>query len=271
MVAVVSRQRGRMWALGSDRLVTWIIGLVLVAWGATLAVSGLGLTHEPVGRLIDLYWPLPFMALGLVGIIGRLFGRGDAFIPVAVLVGGAAIMAGHLHIGHVNGWTLVWAGLILFIGLEILAPSLGRGRRRTERWGVGDLNIGPIGPVGPGITIDAGDPAPGRRWGAADGPHHHLNHAIGDLRLDLSEVQLPPGESRWTVSALIGDITVLVPEGLAVDVEAEVRVGDIRLFHQRADGFARRLEYTSPGYSDAAQKVSIRASLLVGEVTVRRF
>ena len=270
MVAVVSRRRGRTWSVGSDRLVTWIIGLVLMAWGATLAVSGLGLSHEPVGRLINVYWPLPFMALGLVGIIGRLFGRGDAFIPVAVLVGGTAIMAGHLHIGHVNGWTLVWAGLILFIGLEILAPSLRRGRRRSERWGLGDLNIGPIVP---GITIDtsADTPRGGRQGWAANGPHHQLNHAIGDLRLDLSEVQLPPGESSWAVSALIGDITVLVPEGLAVDVEAEVRVGDIRLFHQRADGFARRLEYTSPGYAEAAQKVSIRASLLVGEVTVRRF
>ncbi len=259
MVAVVSR-RGGSWSLGSDSLVTWTIGLILVAWGATLAVSGLGLSHEPVGRLIDVYWPLPFMALGLFGIVNRLVGRGDAFIPVAVLVAAAAIMAGHLHIGHINGWTLVWAGGILFIGLEILAPNMRRRRRGGSHWGVGDLNIGPE------ITIESDRP---RRRGG--GTQHHLNHAIGDLRLDLSDMQLPPGESTWFVSALIGEVTVLVPEGLAVDIEAQVRVGEIRLFHQQADGFARNMVFTSPGYADAEQKVNIRASLLVGEITVRRF
>lgn len=253
-------RRGGSWSVGSDRLVTWTIGLILVAWGATLAVSGLGLSHEPVGHLIDVYWPVPFMALGLVGIVNRLVGRGDAFIPVVVLVAASAIMAGHLHIGHINGWTLVWAGVILFIGLEILAPSMARRRRGGIRWGVGDLNMGPE------ITIESD-----HRRTRGGGTQHHLNHAVGDLRLDLSEVQLPPGESTWVVSALIGEITVLVPEGLAVDVDAQVRVGDIRLFHQRADGFARNMVFTSPGYAEAEQKVNIRASLLVGEITVRRF
>lgn len=246
--------------MGSDSLVTWTIGLILVAWGATLAVSGLGLSDEPVGHLIDVYWPLPFMALGLVGIVNRLVGHGDAFVPVAVLVASSAIMAGHLHIGHINGWTLVWAGGILFIGLEVLAPNMGRRRRGSGRWSVGDHHIGPQ------ITIESD-----RRWTRGGGAQHHVNHAVGDLRLDLSEVQLPPGESTWYVSALIGEITVLVPEGLAVDVEAQVRVGDIRLFHQRADGFARSMVFTSPGYAEADQKVNIRASVLVGEVTVRRY
>ncbi len=258
MVAVVSR-RGGSWSLGSDGLLNWTIGLILVVWGATLAVSGLGLAQAPVGRLIDVYWPLPFLALGLVGIVRRLVGRGDAFIPIAILVGAAAIMAGHLHIGHINGWTLVWAGAILFIGLEILAPNLRR-RRRGSHWGIGDLDIGAAIPS-----------ASDHRRTRGGGPHHHLSHAVGDLRLDLSEVQLPLGESTWVVSALIGDITVLVPEGLAVDVEAEVRVGDIRLFHQRADGFGRSMVFTTPGFDEADQKVNIRASVVVGEITVRRF
>jgi lia operon protein LiaF len=256
-VVVVSRRSS--WTSSSDHLWEWLIGLVLLVWGVTLVVSGVGLAHAPVGRAVDTYWPLAFMAWGLAAIVARLVNRrGDVAVPVAVLMIAVAILGGHMHVGHVNGWTLVWAGLILFIALEILVPGIGRrSRRRSIQWDFGDL------PLSPGAT--RGDA----------GGERNLRHFIGDIRLDLSDVELPNAESEWTVSALIGDITVLVPQGLPVDVEADVRVGDVTLFNQRADGLGlgigHHLRHTTPGYAEAVQKVAIRASLLVGDITVMRF
>lgn len=254
VVAVVSR-RGRFeWSSADDHWMEWLIGLILLTWGVTLAVSGLGLGHTPTGRAIDIYWPLAFVAFGVWGIVSRLVRRrGDVFWSVGVLVAGAAIAAGNMHLAHVNGWTLVWAGLTLLIGLEILVPRGKNPRRRRRHWDLGDLDI-QLG--------DDPDPSAANR-------HHTM--LIGDIRLDLSDVALPDRETMWTVSGVIGDITVLVPRDLPVDVEAEVRVGDLTLFSQRADGIARRLNFTSPGYDVATRKVAIRVTLVVGDITIMRY
>lgn len=243
----------------------WLVGLVLLAWGATLAVKGLGLTTAPVGQLIDTYWPLPFMAWALLGIVESLVrGRGGQMFYLLVLLVGAAFQASHLHIGHLHGWTIFWAVVILAVGLEALTRRRPRVGRRNWVWDwndshgfhIGDIDVG-------GATVDVPPNASG------DARQHTL--LIGDIRLDLSDQYLPNEETRYDLSGLIGDITVLVPHDLPVSVAAEVQVGDIRLFGHHADGFGRQLTYQTPGYEEAARKVSIYAHLWIGDIRVERF
>jgi lia operon protein LiaF len=249
----------------------WLLGLALLTWGATLAVGGLGLASAPVGRLIDVYWPLLFMAWAVLGIIESLVrGRGGQMLYVLVLLVAAAFQASHLHIGHLHGWTIFWAVVILAVGLEALTRRRPRSWRRDASWSfdaggthgfhIGDLDVG-------GTTVETGGV---KGESGESGPRQHTL-LIGDIRLDLSDQYLPNDETRYDLSGLIGDITVLVPHDLPVQVTAEVQVGDIRLFGQKASGFGRQLSYRSPGYDESVRKVLIDAHLWVGDIRVERF
>jgi lia operon protein LiaF len=246
----------------------WLLALVLLAWGATLAVSGLGLTTAPAGHLIDVYWPLPFIAWAIAGIIESVIrGRGGQMLYVLVLLVAAAFQASHLHIGHLHGWTIFWAVVILAVGLESLThrrPRVGR-KNWNWNWNWGEPHGFHIGDIDVGATAETEIPP-----SASGGARQHTL-LIGDIRLDLSDQYLPNEETNYDLSGLIGDITVLVPHDLPVSVVAEVQVGDVRLFGNHADGFGRQLTYKSPGYDEAVRKVSIDAHLWIGDIRVERF
>jgi phage shock protein PspC (stress-responsive transcriptional regulator) len=55
---------------------------------------------------------------------------------------------------------------------------------------------------------------------------HEYRLGIGDLTVDLSNVQLPPGDTRVDTSLGIGDLTVTVPQDVTVRVDGSVALGD---------------------------------------------
>ena len=243
-----------------------LIGYLLLAWGAILALNGLGLADTPAGQIVAQYWPLPIAVWAVFGLITRLAaGAGGAMAYLITLVLAALVQLSNLHLGHFDAGTIFWAVVVILVAFEVLRGPHWvhdwhrdwrrdwRGYRRGRRWryGIGDVDV----------TIDPGQ-------------NHrllHEGHLIGDIRLDLSQVQLSDGETPFELNALIGDITVLVPQDLPVSVVAEVTVGDIRIFRQSADGLGRRISYESPGYAEATRKVRIMAHLLVGDITVQPF
>jgi len=230
----------------------FLAGLLLLAWGATLAVHGLGLNPTPVGQVVDTYWPVPFILWGLAGCVESLVTRSSGiFLYVLVALAAAALQLNNLALGHVQIATIVWALVIIFCAVAVLRGDAWHGWFHVRRFGVGDLDIS-----APGV---------GSRW-----PRQHES-LIGDIRLDLSQMHIPDGETPIELSGLVGDITVLVPQDLPIEVEAESRVGEIRIFEQRAEGLGRHLSYVSPGYEGAARKVRITAHLLVGDITVQPF
>ncbi len=233
-------------------------GLLLVTWGVLLALHGFGLSSLPVGQLIDQWWPAPFAAWGLVGLVVSLFRGGrQAFGNLIVTVLFGVLLIGNLNLAHIQGWTIFWAVVVLGLGFEVLrGPGFffNSGNHWRRRFGAGDVEI----------TFDGGDVFRRHRM-------RNEGHLIGDIRLDLSQEQIPEGETPYDVSALIGDITILVPQDIAVSVDADVSVGDLNIFGRREDGIGRHIQYESPGYAEATRKVKIHAHLMVGDITVQQF
>jgi predicted membrane protein len=63
-------------------------------------------------------------------------------------------------------------------------------------------------------------------------------------------------------------VEVVVPDGMDVDVTAQVVGGDVRLFDRRADGFDVTLEsFRDAG--DGVPDMSINIDLVGGEIIVR--
>ena len=77
-----------------------------------------------------------------------------------------------------------------------------------------------------------------------------------------------PDEGRFKakVEGAIGEIVVVIPEGLAarVRVEGGLAASDL------PDGYQRRDDvYTSPGYDRADERVDLEVGLAIGKVTIR--
>jgi phage shock protein PspC (stress-responsive transcriptional regulator) len=70
---------------------------------------------------------------------------------------------------------------------------------------------------------------------------------IGDLRLDLSELQLPVGETRLSARVDIGSLTVIVPRDVALRAHGETRFGEVILFGDKTDGRDAEGEINQPG------------------------
>jgi hypothetical protein len=78
---------------------------------------------------------------------------------------------------------------------------------------------------------------------------------IMDVTLDLREARFGPGTAEVTVWGLIGDVTVIVPPGMAVDTSVSTLIGDFR------DG----ADEPAPG---TEAPVRIQVNLLIGDVKI---
>ena len=92
----------------------------------------------------------------------------------------------------------------------------------------------------------------------------------GDLVVDLSGISDVDALDGRTVSidSVGGEVEVIVPDGMDVDVQTEVVVGDSRVFDQRMGGFDVQLDGVLDGGAGAPD-MTITIDLVAGEILVR--
>jgi lia operon protein LiaF len=96
----------------------------------------------------------------------------------------------------------------------------------------------------------------------------NLYNTIGDYFIDFSKAYIPEKETPILVEGWIGDVKMIVPDDVAVKVEAKVKIGDIRIFDQSSTDINRRLMYQTPGYEDYLRKLSINIELKIGSIRI---
>lgn len=91
---------------------------------------------------------------------------------------------------------------------------------------------------------------------------------LGNLRLDLSELEL---RESTTLEATVGagQLTVIVPESLAVEVRASVNAGQVTIFDRRWDGIGVDQTYQTPGFDEARTRLVLDLEVVTGEIEVR--
>jgi phage shock protein PspC (stress-responsive transcriptional regulator) len=98
-------------------------------------------------------------------------------------------------------------------------------------------------------------------------PHYRLS--IGDLDLDLSAVKFPDRGRTVDLTVGVGDLTVEVPTGTVVNVDAHSGIGDVTVFGQSGSGSNVHLGSPSGLSADKrAPHLTINANVGIGEVDV---
>lgn len=92
---------------------------------------------------------------------------------------------------------------------------------------------------------------------------------IGDMTVDLTQLDFPPGETTVAASVGIGELLVLLPEGVAARIEWDAGVGEVKVLgDEKAEGVGRDGEHTTPDFETAEQRVILELSIGVGNIEV---
>jgi len=89
---------------------------------------------------------------------------------------------------------------------------------------------------------------------------------VGDLRVDLSNVQLPVGTTHVNARVDVGELEVIVPEGAALVVRGDAQLGLVELLGTSTDGHDVEKTVRQTG----ARKLDLDVHVGVGAVHVRR-
>jgi Cell wall-active antibiotics response 4TMS YvqF len=211
-------------------------------------------TTEPIPPAAPADQRGPATATVLVGALLVLVGIGwlldatgvevpwRALLPAALIAVGLACVAGAFR-GRQHA--LMAVGVALMVVLSVAAAA---------DW---DLDVPLAGGVGDRTE---------RPNTPADLASYELG--VGNLVVDLRQLQVPPGTTAVEARLGIGELTVELPAGVSVEVEASSGLGEVQVLGQQEGGFGSRIDTTAEAGGDRRLRLDARVGL--GQVRVER-
>ncbi len=158
--------------------------------------------------------------------------------------------------------------------LEVLDDEVSAPGDRSPRWGRNILlGLGALGLVvtatAAAITIPHLDDGTGDRtyhpttFAELD---HDYGFGIGSLKVDLRDVDFPPGTHVITVDHGIGFAQVLLPADVDYDVTGDLTAGDLDVLGESEDGFNNELNAQSDSGAGATVIVDLEVDIGYGRV-----
>lgn len=93
---------------------------------------------------------------------------------------------------------------------------------------------------------------------------------MGELELDLRELELPPGTTTVEASTVLGQVVVRVPPATDVSVDADAGGGTATMFGEAREGLSVDHHHETTGYDDATARLRLDLGVGLGEVRVTR-
>jgi len=164
-----------------------------------------------------------------------------AMLPAALIAVGLATAAGAFR-GRQHGLMVVGVVLVAVLSVAVAAD-----------W---DLDV----PFAGGVGERSEQPTT-----PADLDQYRLG--IGNLRLDLRQLQVPAGTTRVEARVGIGELSVELPEGVAVAVDARSGLGNVRALDREEGGLGSRVQVEDGG---GGRRLVLDLRVGLGQVQVDR-
>ena len=236
---------GNVWvaaALAGAALVWWQVS----GHGGERVVRGAAAPSPSVRRasLFPLAAGALLVVIGVIALLdaGGVWNADWRFVLGGMVVGcGALVAAGEVtgrKVGSVIGLALLLVAA-LAVSLAVRVPLFA---------GIGDRVEHPTSVA----TLDS-----------------KYELGIGDFNVNLADVPLAPGETHVKTTLGIGDLTVHVPAGVAVEVDGRASAGQVVIFGHIDDGTSVHSLFHDAG-STPGRVLVLDARVGVGRVTVVR-
>lgn len=258
----------------------YIFGLLIIFFGVYFLLQNIGYDIG-LNEIIDDYWPVIIVVIGLKMLFNGLVNfssgyRKNLWITGALLRGvivtgiGIILLGNNLEwfsFGLGDVWNLFWPLLLIYFGLKIIFDT-PRFKYKGEKFEL-NFETGYKGSKPNKRKLWVGEAVYGM-GGAWQLDDIQIWHGIGECTVNLSSAIIPEREVFIELTGLIGEVTVLVPQDLAMKVNVDVGVGEVTVFNHNQSGTSRFISYASEDYDRAVRKVNLLISFKVGEVNVKR-
>jgi predicted membrane protein len=169
-----------------------------------------------------------------------------------LIMGGIVLGVGLLllleNVLKVDFWSFCWPiGLILLGVFLLLAPRM--------RMSGSGINIRFFGGV--------------KRKGDWLVSNEEIWMFVGDIRLDLSEAEIPEGETTIRLIGFVGDIDLIAPNNAGLSVAASGFLTSGKIFGRKEDTFLGSQRYLSEGYAEMARRLHVETLLFVNDLDIR--
>lgn len=183
------------------------------------------------------------MLVGLVALIQNLSPLDvsvDQYAALALAVVGAGLLVG-ARLGRARGLIVLGAVLVAFIALDAALPDVPiAGTAGQQVWT-------------PMTVADLRD---------------HYELGMGELRLDLAELELEPGQHVAVAASVgVGQLVVDVPPETTVDVDATSSLGEVVAFDLDSDGSNATIDHVRRG-PEGSPTIALDLSVGMGAVDV---
>jgi len=194
------------------------------------------------------------------------------------LFGGILVLFGVVilldNLGYVDsGWVFdnLWPILLILAGIALLGRRSGwrEYRYRQSRVGSSD-STGTTGQPTSGDHISESEVFGSirRQISSKSFTGGNCSVVFGDIKLDLTRVELSPGEQALRFSSVFGNVRVELPEGMEYSVRANFVAGGLNIKGERHGGIFQNVAVRSSGFTAAEQRLAILASSVFGEIRI---
>jgi predicted membrane protein len=166
------------------------------------------------------------------------------FAVLLILFGGLLLLANLLNI---DSGAIFWPLLLVFVGAFVIL----RASRQTEGGHSTFKLIGEIDRRG--------------KWQVAD---EDVTGFVLEYDLDFSAADFSSGQPQLHLFAFVSDVTLRVPEGLGVDIQANCFVVSTNLYGKKEDFIMSGWNYEGAG--TGAKRVRIGITSFVSEINLVR-
>jgi len=167
-------------------------------------------------------------------------------------------------------WSVLLPSILILVGLALIAGA--RSARRQPGMVTFGIVLTVMLALGSGFDVTFGggigqrveDPATVAQL------EREYELGVGDLTVDLTEaLRDAAGRRELSAHVGIGQLTVVVPEGVGVRVDGKAGIGQVTVFDEQQGGLGVEATFTSEDYDAASSGLDLELEVGIGQVVVR--
>jgi len=150
---------------------------------------------------------------------------------------------------QINLWRYAWPLILIGLGLMIIF------RHRM---------------VGQDVQVEVPFLGEIRKTGVWEATHHEFWWFVGTNRLDFTEAVFPNGDATIRIFSFVADVILILPEDVGLRANSISFVSELKGPDGKEERIFSSLDYQSPNYDLAENKIDLQTIGFVTEIKVKR-